>query len=42
MEWFIDIEEKSNHKFIMFDVKDFYSLIKESTLIKTINCQKVK
>ena len=31
------IEEKSNHKFIVFDIKDFYPSIKETLLIKAIN-----
>ena len=31
------IEENSNHKFIVFDIKDFYPSIKETLLIKAIN-----
>ena len=31
------IEEKSNHKFIVFDIKDFYPSMKETLLIKAIN-----
>ena len=31
------IEEKSNHKFIVFDIKDFYPSIKETLLIKAIH-----
>ena len=31
------IEEKSNHKFIVFDNKDFYPSIKGTLLIKAIN-----
>ena len=37
IEWFTKIEEKSNHKFIVFDIKDFYPSIKETLLIKAIN-----
>ena len=37
VEWFMKIEEKSNHKFIVFDVKDFYPSIRETLLIKAIN-----
>ena len=37
IEWFLKIEEKSNHKFIVFDIKDFYPSIKETLLIKAIN-----
>ena len=36
IEWFTKIEEKSNHKFIVFDIKNFYPSIKEALLIKTI------
>ena len=32
-----EIEEKSNHKFIVFDIKDFYPSIKKTLLIKAIN-----
>ena len=35
--WFMKIEERSNLKFIMFDIKDFYPSIKETLLIKAIN-----
>ena len=31
------IEEKSNHKFFVFDIKDFYPSIKETPIIKAIN-----
>ena len=31
------IEEKRNHKFIVFDIKDIYPSIKETLLIKTID-----
>ena len=37
IEWFMKIEENSKYKFIVFDIKDFYSSIKETLLIKTIN-----
>ena len=37
IKWFVKIEEKSNNKFIVFDIKDFYQSIKETLLIKTIN-----
>ena len=31
------IEEKSDHKFLGFDVKDFYPSVRETLLIKAIN-----
>ena len=31
------IEEKNKYKFIVFDIKDFYTSIKETLLIKTTN-----
>ena len=31
------IKEKSNHKFIVFDIEDFYPWIKKTLLIKAIN-----
>ena len=37
IEWFAKTEVKSNHKFILFDIKDFYPSIKETLLIKAIN-----
>ena len=37
VKWFMKIEEKSNHKFIGFDVKDFYPSVRETLLIKAIN-----
>ena len=40
IEWFMKIEEKSNLKFIVFDIKDFYPSVKETLLIKTINFAK--
>ena len=39
-EWFLKIEEKSKYKFTVFDIKDFYLLIKEILLIKAINFAK--
>ena len=40
IEWFMKIEEKNNLKFIVFDIKDSYPSVKETLLIKAINCQK--
>ena len=37
IEWFMKIEKKSKYKFIVFDIKDFYSSIKKALLIKAIN-----
>ena len=37
IEWFMKIEEKNKCKFIVFDIKDFYTSIKETLLIKTAN-----
>ena len=37
IEWFMNIEEKSKYKFIVFDIKDFYPSIKETLLIKAIH-----
>ena len=37
IEWFMNIEEKSKYKLIVFDIKDFYLSIKETLLIKAIN-----
>ena len=37
IEWLIKTEEKTNHKFIVFNIKDFYPSIKETLLIKAIN-----
>ena len=34
------IDEKSNHTFIVFDIKDFYPSIKETLLMKAINFAK--
>ena len=34
IEWFTKIEEESNHKFIMFDIKDFYPSIRETLTCK--------
>ena len=37
IECFMNIEEKSKYKFIVFDIKDFYQSTKETLLIKAIN-----
>ena len=37
IEWFMNIEEKSKYKFIVFDIKDFYPSIEGTILIKAIN-----
>ena len=37
IEWFMNIEEESKYKFIVFDITDFYPSIKEKLLIKAIN-----
>ena len=37
IEWFMNIEEKSTYKFILFDIKEFYPSIKETLHIKAIN-----
>ena len=36
IEWFNNIKEKKRHKFMMFDVKDFYPSINEKLLTKAI------
>ena len=36
IEWFSNIEDKQTHKFMMFDVKDFYPSINEKLLINAI------
>ena len=36
IEWFTKIEEKNKHKFMMFDVKDFYPSISEKLLVNAI------
>ena len=40
IEWFLKIEEKRKYNFTVFDIKDFYLLIKEILLIKAINFAK--
>ena len=40
INWFKKIESKSSHKFLMFDIKDFYSSIKERLLIETLEFAK--
>ena len=37
IKWFIKTEEKSKHKFIMYDIKEFYPTVKETLFIKAIN-----
>ena len=34
IDWFITIQEKHLHNFVIFDFKDFYPSIKEKLLIK--------
>ena len=40
IDWFKKIESKSSHKFLMFDIKDFYPSIKENLLIKALEFAK--
>ena len=40
VEWFMSIPSKSQHKFIMFDIKDFYPSIKQDLLSKALNFAK--
>ena len=40
IEWFMSIPSKSQHKFIMFDIKDFYPSIKQDLLSKALNFAK--
>ena len=40
IDWFKKIKNKPQHKFVVFDVKDFYPSIKESLLKKAINFAK--
>ena len=42
IEWFRNLERKSNSKFIKFDVVDFYPSITESLLINALNFAKAK
>lgn len=37
IDWFTKIEDKPRHKFIMFDIKDFYPSITEPLLMKALN-----
>ena len=39
-DWFKKIESKSSHKFLMFDIKDFYPSIKEDLLIEALEFAK--
>ena len=36
IDWFITIQEKHLHSFVIFDIKDFYPSIKEKLLIKAL------
>ena len=36
IDWFITIQEKHLHSFVIFDIKDFYPPIKEKLLIKAL------
>ena len=36
IDWFKNIKNKSRHKFVVFDVKDFYPSIKQSLLTKAL------
>ena len=40
INWFKKIESKSSHKFLMFDIKDFYPFIKEGLLSDTLEFAK--
>ena len=40
INWFKKIESKSSHKFLMFDIKDFYPSIKEGLLIEALEFAK--
>ena len=40
IDWFEKIESKSSHKFLMFDIKDFYPSIKEGLLIEALEFAK--
>ena len=40
INWFKKIQRKNSHKFLMFDIKDFYPSIKESLLIKALEIAK--
>ena len=36
IDWFITIQDKHLHNFVIFDIKDFYPSIKEKSLIKAL------
>ena len=40
IEWVTKIEEKRNHKFIVFNIKDFYPPIKDTTYQSNKLCRK--
>ena len=40
IKWFTDIPNKGQHRFIVFDIKDFYPSIRESLMKKAINYAK--
>ena len=40
IDWFKKIKSKSSHKFLMFDIKDFYPSIKEDLLIEALEFAK--
>ena len=42
IEWFKNIPEKNKHKFIVFDIKDFYPSISKKLLTDALNFAKSK
>ena len=40
LKWFNNIQDKGKHKFMMFDIKDFYPSISEKLLTKSIKFAK--
>ena len=40
IEWFMNIPCKSQHKFVIFDIKDFYPSIKQDILSKALDFAK--
>ena len=40
IDWFQKIENKSSHKFLMFNIKDFYPSIKEDLLMEALEFAK--
>ena len=40
INWFKKVESKNSHKFLMFDIKDFYPSIKEDLLIEALEFAK--